>query len=64
MTRGNLTLALLLMPPASGVAKEPDIHGHWSGTFSSRHFHIAPFTLDLDIDVAKWPGTAGVSLGT
>jgi hypothetical protein len=63
MTRGNLTLALLLMLPASAVAKEPEIHGHWSGTFRSKHFHIAPFTLDLDIDAVDEPGHRGRKLG-
>jgi hypothetical protein len=51
------------MLPASAVAKEPEIHGHWSGTFRSKHFHIAPFTLDLDIDAVDEPGHRGRKLG-
>jgi hypothetical protein len=47
------------MLPVSAVAKqqsavakefEPDIDGHWSGTFRSNRFNKAPFTLDMDID--------------
>lgn len=59
MKRGRLTLALLLMLPASAVAEEPAIHGHWSGTFRSKHFNKAPFTLDLDIDQDDEPGRRG-----
>src|SRR6516225_4572201 len=55
MRRGNFALALLLMLPVSAVAMEPDIHGHWSGAFRSKHFHIAPFTLDMDIDADDMP---------
>ena len=57
--RGHFTLALLLVLPLAAVAKEPDIHGHWSGAFRSKHFHIAPFTLDMDIDSAEVPGRRG-----
>jgi hypothetical protein len=63
MRRGNFALALLLMLPVSAVAKEPDIHGHWSGTFRSKHFHIAPFTLDMDIDAVDVPGHHGRKQG-
>jgi hypothetical protein len=61
--RGNFALALLVMLPLPGVAKEPDIHGHWSGTFRSKHFHIAPFTLDMDIDSTEVPGHRGHKQG-
>jgi hypothetical protein len=47
------------MLPVAAVAKEPEIHGHWSGTFHSKHFNRAPFTLDLDIDQADEPGPRG-----
>ena len=50
MRRGNFALVLLLMLSVSAVAKEHDFHGHWSGAFRSKHFHIAPFMLDMDID--------------
>ena len=61
--RSNFAVALLFMLAAPAVAKEPDIHGHWSGTFRSKHFHIAPFTLALDIDTAEVPGHRGHKLG-
>ncbi len=59
MIRGKLTLALLLMLPVAAVAKQPDITGHWSGTFRSKHFNKAPFMLDLDIDQDDEPGHRG-----
>jgi hypothetical protein len=59
MRRGNFALALLLILPVSAVAMEPAIHGHWSGAFHSKHFHIAPFTVDMDIDPDDVPGHKG-----
>ena len=56
MRQGKLSLALLLMLPVAAVAEEPDIAGHWSGTFRSKHFNKAPFTLDMDIDEGDEPG--------
>ena len=63
MTRRKFTLALLLMLPVSAVAKEPDITGHWSGAFRSRHVHVTPFTADLTILPDEVPGHHGRKLG-
>ena len=47
------------MLPVAAVAREPDMSGHWSGTFRSKHFNKAPFTLDLDVDQDDEPGHRG-----
>jgi hypothetical protein len=61
--RGKFALALLFMLAVPAVAKQPGINGHWSGTFRSKHFNKAPFTLDLDIEAADVPGHHGRKLG-
>lgn len=53
MTRAKFTLGFLLMLSAStvGLAQSPEaVQGTWSGTFRSKHLHIAPFMLTLIVN--------------